>query len=103
MAKSSTISGVVFIILAVLFTFMTLSDGGYSGNPVFEGKYADPEGAVFGKEYWIYPTSSLPYGEQMFLDAFSSEDLTHWEKHPKIITYKDIGWYKAIFFIREDK
>ena len=26
------------------------------GNPVFTGWYADPEGAVFGKEYWIYPT-----------------------------------------------
>ena len=24
-----------------------------SGNPVFEGWYADPEGAVFEGEYWI--------------------------------------------------
>ena len=27
-----------------------------SGNPVFPGWYADPEGIVFGKQYWIYPT-----------------------------------------------
>ena len=27
-----------------------------SGNPVFTGWYADPEGVVFGDEYWIYPT-----------------------------------------------
>ena len=27
-----------------------------SGNPIFEGWYADPEGIVFGDEYWIYPT-----------------------------------------------
>lgn len=34
-----------------------------SGNPVFPGWYADPEGIVFGKQYWIYPTLSLLYGE----------------------------------------
>jgi hypothetical protein len=31
-------------------------DSLYSGNPVFQGWYADPEAEVFGKEYWIYPT-----------------------------------------------
>lgn len=39
-----------------------------SGNPVFPGWYADPEGAVFGKEYWIFPTLSDLYaapGEEM--------------------------------------
>lgn len=34
-----------------------------SGNPIFPGWYADPEGIVFGDEYWIYPTLSLLYGE----------------------------------------
>ena len=38
-----------------------------SGNPVFPGWYADPEGAVFGNEYWIYPTYSAPYEEQIFM------------------------------------
>ena len=42
-----------------------------SGNPVFPGWYADPEGVVFGDEYWIYPTYSAPYDEQTFMDAFS--------------------------------
>ena len=46
-----------------------------SGNPVFPGWYADPEGVVFGDEYWIYPTYSAPYDEQTFMDAFSSKDL----------------------------
>ena len=27
-----------------------------SGNPLFDGWYADPEAVVFDKEYWIYPT-----------------------------------------------
>ena len=26
----------------------------------FEGRYADPEGVVFGDTYWIYPTYSAP-------------------------------------------
>jgi hypothetical protein len=32
-----------------------------SGNPVFPGWYADPEGAVFGDRFWVYPTYSAPY------------------------------------------
>ena len=27
-----------------------------SGYPILPGWYADPEGEVFGSEYWIYPT-----------------------------------------------
>lgn len=27
-----------------------------SGNPVLSGWYADPEGAIFGTQYWIFPT-----------------------------------------------
>ncbi|MGH8089769.1 MAG: hypothetical protein ACREPC_15995, partial [Stenotrophomonas sp.] len=32
-----------------------------SGNPILPGWYADPEAAVFGDTYWIYPTTSKPY------------------------------------------
>ena len=28
-----------------------------SGNPVFEGWYADPEGIIYGDTYWIYMRS----------------------------------------------
>ena len=67
-------------------------------NPIFPGWYADPEGHIFGKEYWIYPTFSAPYGEQTFLDAFSSPDLIHWRKHPKIIDTSIIRWaHRAIW------
>lgn len=41
-----------------------------SGNPVFQGWYADPEGAIFNDRYWIYPTYSAPYNEQVFLMLF---------------------------------
>ncbi|MBC3766227.1 glycoside hydrolase family 43 protein [Neptunicella marina] len=63
-------------------------------NPVFDGWYADPEGIVFDNQYWIYPTYSAPYDQQIFFDAFSSPDLVHWTKHSRILTNKQITWAK---------
>lgn len=63
-----------------------------SGNPVFPGWYADPEGIIFGKQYWIYPTYSAPYKEQVFMDAFSSKDLVNWTKHERIIDTAAVKW-----------
>lgn len=112
----------IFYILTVSFVFTCIN--GYSqnnasnkGNPVFEGWYADPEGIIFGNEYWIYPTMSGVYGEpdkpsklspgqleaqsktinkqyleQTYLDAFSSKDLVNWTKHPHILDIKDVKW-----------
>ena len=87
-----------------------------SGNPIFPGWYADPEGIVFGDEYWIYPTLSLLYGEdeeiykadlerktdainpeynlQTHMDAFSSKDLVNWTKHPRVLHIEDVPWVK---------
>ncbi|TGE08452.1 glycoside hydrolase family 43 protein [Hymenobacter fodinae] len=63
-----------------------------SGNPLFPGWYADPEAVIFGKQYWIYPTYSAPYNQQVFLDAFSSPDLVHWTKHPRIVDTTSVKW-----------
>ena len=63
-----------------------------AGNPVFPGWYADPEGVIFGKTYWIYPTFSAPYEEQLFIDAFSSPDLVNWTKHPRVVDNNAIKW-----------
>ena len=57
----------------------------YSGNPVFEGWYADPEVILYGDEVWIYPTYSDEYDKQLFFDCFSSNDLVHWTKHERIL------------------
>jgi len=65
-----------------------------SGNPVFKGWYADPEGAIFNKTYWIFPTFSAPYDQQVFLDAFSSPDLVQWTKHSRIVDTAAIRWAK---------
>lgn len=63
-----------------------------SGNPLFQGWYADPEAVVFNKEYWIYPTYSAKYSEQVFFDAFSSTDLLQWTKHSRILDTVDVKW-----------
>ena len=75
----------------VLFAFLDLKA---QNNPVFPGWYADPEGVVFNNEYWIYPTFSAPYDKQVYLDAFSSKDLKHWEFHHKIIDTTEVRWAK---------
>ncbi len=64
----------------------------HSGNPVFPGWYADPEGIIFDKEYWIFPTFSAPYKDQVFLDAFSSNNLITWKKHERVLDTSDIKW-----------
>ncbi|HTL07743.1 MAG TPA: glycoside hydrolase family 43 protein [Chitinophagaceae bacterium] len=68
--------------------------GARSGNPLFPGWYADPEAAVFQKQWWIYPTFSAPYNQQVFMDAFSSKDLITWVKHPAIVDTASIKWAK---------
>lgn len=65
-----------------------------SGNPIAEGWYADPEGIVFGERYWVFPTYSARYEEQLFFDAFSSKDMVHWEKHPHVLDTTIIHWAK---------
>lgn len=63
-------------------------------NPVVEGWYADPEGVIFDKKYWIYPTYSARYEKQVFLDAFSSNDMVTWEKHSHILDTSQVKWAK---------
>jgi len=65
-----------------------------SKNPIVDGWYADPEGIVFGNQYWIFPTFSAKYENQVFLDAFSSKDLVHWEKHKRVLDTSVIKWAK---------
>ena len=63
-----------------------------SGNPIFQGWYADPEGVVLDGQYWVFPTYSAEFDDQTFLDAFSSPDLVHWTKHPRVLDKKDVSW-----------
>ncbi|WP_246860135.1 glycoside hydrolase family 43 protein [Flavobacterium sp. KBS0721] len=65
-----------------------------NNNPIFKGWYADPEGIIFDKTYWVYPTFSAPYEDQVFLDVFSSKDLTNWTKHSRILDTTAVKWAK---------
>lgn len=92
-------------------------DPDYSGNPIFPGWYADPEGIIIEDEYWIYPTYSddfskpdrstvftdkqleaqkntinEQYLKQTFFNAFSSKDLIEWTKHSHILDIRDVSW-----------
>jgi beta-xylosidase len=81
--------------ICFIFSFCFVSLLAFSQkNPVIDGWYADPEGVIFDKNYWIYPTYSARYEKQVFLDAFSSKDMVNWKKHPHIIDTSEIKWAK---------
>jgi len=85
------------ILFIIFFTFVqqtVFSQSTTAGNHVFKGWYADPEGIIFDKTYWIYPTYSAPYDKQVFFDAFSSKDLVTWTKHSKILDTANVKWAK---------
>lgn len=63
-----------------------------SGNPLFPGWYADPEARIFEGRYWIYPTYSAVYEEQLFFDAFHSDDLVTWTKVERILDQTGVTW-----------
>ena len=82
-------------LFVALLTLHIVGEGPTSllaANPVFPGWYADPEGAVFGDRYWIFPTYSAPYNQQTFFDCFSSQDLVNWTKHERILSVDDVRW-----------
>lgn len=83
----------LFLVL-IFFTKATsqISSKKTSGNPVFQGWYADPEGVIFDNRFWIYPTFSAPYDQQVFLDAFSSEDLVKWTRHSRVLDTANVKW-----------
>ena len=92
--KTALFKGFAAMILAACITLSVAQDKNFSGNPVFPGWYADPEAKIFGKAYWIYPTYSAPYNEQVFMDAFSSTDLVNWTKHSHVLDSSNVKWVK---------
>jgi beta-xylosidase len=101
----------------IVTTLALMSAGVAVAGPVTKGWYADPEIHRFGGQYWIYPTTSEApanapaprlsaaqeamrakpdirpaFLTQTYMDAFSSPDLKHWTKHPRIIDTGSISW-----------
>jgi len=84
---------IILLILTISFTVsINAQKKKMSGNPIFTGWYADPEGVVLDGKYWVFPTYSARYEEQLFFDAFSSPDLVHWTKHERVLEQKNIPW-----------
>ncbi len=61
-------------------------------NPLFPGWYADPELHFFEGRFWIYPTTSRPYHEQTFFEAWSSSDLDNWTNEGRILDLDEVLW-----------
>jgi sucrose-6-phosphate hydrolase SacC (GH32 family) len=85
---------IVFTATTSLLQAQVKSPHARSGNPVFPGWYADPEGIIFDHRYFIYPTFSAPFDKQVYLDAFSSPDMITWTKHSRILDTASVKWAK---------
>ncbi len=89
--------------LLLLFVFNAV----LAQNPIIKGWYADPEITYMNGKYYIYPTFSAKYEDQVFMDAFSSKDLINWTKHPRIIDTAEVKWAKKAMWapaiIEKDK
>lgn len=95
------------LVIAIALLAVTTHAQKNVGNPVIKGWYADPEAAIFGNQYWIFPTYSDQYNKQVFFDAFSSTDLATWKKHERILDTSDVKWAKRAMWapaiIQKDK
>ncbi len=62
-------------------------------NPIVEGWYADPEVRFYDGKFWVYVTQSYTgFAKQLNIDAFSSSDGIHWDKHKNIIDMSGFSW-----------
>ena len=63
---------------------------------VLPGVYADPHIAVFGKKFYIYPTTDGSEGwKSTSFTAWSSKDLVNWKPEGVILNLpKDLAWAK---------
>lgn len=83
-----------YILTTVCLMFLISFNLQAQNNPIIKGWYADPEGIKYGDTYWVFPTYSAKYNEQVFFDAFSSKDLVKWEKHHDILDTAAVKWAK---------
>lgn len=60
-------------------------------NPLFAG--ADPHAAVFGREYWIYPTTAG--AREALFGVYVSSDLRHWRTRGVALKFADVAWIDA--------
>jgi beta-xylosidase len=61
-------------------------------NPIIPGWYADPELRWHDGRFWLFPTCSLAFEEQTYLDAFVSDDLVTWSKLDRVLELSRVCW-----------
>ena len=61
-------------------------------NPIFPGWYADPEIHCFDGRYYVYPTNSAPFEQQLHYECWSSDDLISWKNQGVILSLLDVRW-----------
>ena len=86
----------VFALILTLIPFLAFADdlkpgNGYSGNPVINGCYADPQIRIYNGQYWIFPTGN-PFANCQSFDCFSSKDMVTWTRHKRILTDQSVKW-----------
>lgn len=62
----------------------------HGANPVLPG--ADPHAIAVGNTVWLYPTWSDSRRPRFF--AFSSTNLTQWQRHGPVLDFEDVAWIK---------
>ncbi|MBE6412965.1 MAG: arabinan endo-1,5-alpha-L-arabinosidase [Verrucomicrobiaceae bacterium] len=94
-----SIKSIICLLLGITATSLSAKmlerERGYSGNPVIDGWYADPQIRIYEGKYWIFPTTSGLFKNQVFFDCFSSPDLVTWTKHQRIIDNKELKWVNS--------
>jgi len=63
----------------------------FAANPILPG--ADPHAVVLGNTVWMYPTWSDQRRAERFF-AFSSTNLTDWQRHGPVLDFRDVAWIK---------
>lgn len=61
-----------------------------AANPIMAG--ADPHALALGDTVWMYPTWSAGRGDSFH--AFSTTNLTDWQRHGPVLEFKDVRWIK---------
>ena len=56
--KKTSCLYLIILVSTYVYSQGNLTNTIKSGNPIIPGWYADPEGRIFGDQYWIYPTYS---------------------------------------------
>jgi len=83
------------IFLSSLFILVAHAFSADIPKPILDGFTADPAIRVFGKTYYVYPTSDKPNWMTTDFSVWSSKDLIQWKKEGMVLDVtKDLKWAK---------